>query len=263
MSIEKILNHIKDTPKKDIDLTKFEIPKIQGNEAYIEKFILGIEEYKKTSFGDKLYYLEQKYSSNNKKRKINLRRSKNNDILGFIKMLSSFYDVAMKKERENLIKKKTSIVFDEGDISRSSQDINSLKLDINKLFSDFNKISDDVKSIEKQNNDRIFNLLLNTISILGIFVAIAFGGVGSLNVIEALPFDVKQGIPTNAFYLSLGALFVYNLLFLLFYCIFKILESFDKVRFKSFSTNFKAFIWIDAIGVIFMLSMLALVLWEI
>lgn len=259
-----ITEYIKDLAKSDYaqidEKTVNAISHFQETTNYkdITKYINELKEDELSVLGDKLSKPLRFCRTNLESKEISLNR----------KLLQN-----TKKFKEAL-EEVQDIIAAEGRSRKQMQDIASIGIINTDVFKELRKnlvdskkeigdLRKEIKDLERENNSRIFNLLLNTIAILGIFVAIAFGGVGSLNVIEALPFDVEQGIPTNAFYLSLGALFVYNLLFLLFYCIFKILESFDKVRFKSFSTNFKAFIWIDAIGVIFMLSMLALVLWKI
>lgn len=75
-------------------------------------------------------------------------------------------------------------------------------------------------------DDKIFTLLLNTVAILGIFVAIAFAGFGVVSIFSSIDLKVSL-ISTNAFFkniffLLLVALLSYNLLLLLVYFIYKL-----------------------------------------
>ncbi len=107
-----------------------------------------------------------------------------------------------------------------------------------------------VSSYESGLNDKLFSLIINTVAILGIFVAIAFAGFGANTLFSKVVFDIEKPVILNVFFLSLTALFVYNLLFLLFYCIFKIIERISSDKSFGFWKNCKVFLIIDSIALV-------------
>lgn len=110
------------------------------------------------------------------------------------------------------------------------------------------KLEEKVDKHEGALNDKLFSLIINTVAILGIFVAVAFAGFGANTLFSQISFDATANIIKNVFYLFLTALFVYNLLFLLFYCIFKIIDRISSEQPFSFWKDCRAFLIIDAIG---------------
>lgn len=109
-------------------------------------------------------------------------------------------------------------------------------------------------------DDKIFTLLINTVAILGIFVAIAFAGFGVTSIFSNINFSQAclsyANLIKAVFFLILTSLLSYNLLLLLVYFIFKLsrpliirakkdkdgneaYESFNK------SINLTPFLWID------------------
>lgn len=115
-------------------------------------------------------------------------------------------------------------------------------------------LNQSIEDANKSINDKSFSLLINTVAVLGIFVAVAFAGFGANTIFSSVKFDISENIYTNTFYLSLTAFLSYNLLFLLFYCIFKIIERFSPSTKVNLWQNCWAFIIIDII-------MLAIVIW--
>ncbi len=128
------------------------------------------------------------------------------------------------------------------------------------------KISELNNSVKEANSfidDKIFTLLLNTVAILGIFVAIAFTGFGVMSIFSNIDITASlisvNAFLKNIFYLLLVTLISYNLLLLLIYFIFKLsrplmLYSHNKRsdvnehwqdRFKDV-VNLTPFLWIDA-----------------
>ena len=91
------------------------------------------------------------------------------------------------------------------------------------------KIDDLYSRLEAANNlmeNKTFALLVNTVSILGIFVAIAYTGFGVVSLFSSIDLGVSIKCTTaflkNIFFLLLTALLSYNLLLLLVYFIFKL-----------------------------------------
>lgn len=119
-----------------------------------------------------------------------------------------------------------------------------------------------VDNANKLIDDKIFTLLINTVAILGIFVAIAFAGFGVTNIFSNIDFtesfSSRENLVKSVFFLFLVALLSYNLLLLLVYFIYKLSrpliikitkdnkgnelqESFSKTM------NLTPFIWTDVI----------------
>lgn len=91
------------------------------------------------------------------------------------------------------------------------------------------KIETVSNNIHEQNgifDSKVFQLLINTIAILGIFVAIAFAGFGGTSFLTNITIDLSDDFFGSVFYLFLVALFVYNILLLLLYFVFVILRNF-------------------------------------
>lgn len=138
---------------------------------------------------------------------------------------------------------------------------------LKEIKSKISELNTTVHDANKFIDDKIFTLLLNTVAILGIFVAIAFTGFGVVSVFSSIDLRVSL-ISTNAFFkniffLLLVALLSYNLLLLLIYFIFKLSrpifpfvqslkddsagdQSKEQIGFKS-AVNLKPFLIIDIV----------------
>lgn len=84
-------------------------------------------------------------------------------------------------------------------------------------------------AVEKANDridSKIFSLLINTVAVLGIFVAIAFSGFGVLSIISSLDVETmtssSSGFIKSVFFMLFIGFLSYNLLILLVYFIFKL-----------------------------------------
>lgn len=91
------------------------------------------------------------------------------------------------------------------------------------------------KKLEEINNkfdSKTFSILMNTVSILAIFVAIAFAGFGSFSLISTISLNPTDPILMNMLYLFLIGFFVYNLILIFVYFIFAIIGR-DNVHIKS------------------------------
>lgn len=92
-----------------------------------------------------------------------------------------------------------------------------------------NRIDAADKRIEAANSridDKVFTLLLNTVAILGIFVAISFTGFGTVSIFSSINLEAfsanSNSFFRSIFFLLLVGLLSYNLLLLLVYFIFKL-----------------------------------------
>lgn len=131
-------------------------------------------------------------------------------------------------------------------------------------------LNDDIVAANKLIDDKIFTLLINTVAILGIFVAIAFAGFGVSSIFSNLDFtqafSSKEALVKSVFFLLLTAVLSYNLLLLLVYFVYKLSrpliikitkdnngndlqESFSK------TINLTPFIWVDGIMAILVIAL--------
>ena len=95
--------------------------------------------------------------------------------------------------------------------------------DINSSITSLNgKVREATKSID----DKMFTLLINTVAILGIFVAIAFTGFGITAIFPKIDISIAllttENLIKTIFFLLLVSLICYNLLLLLVYFIFRL-----------------------------------------
>lgn len=83
-----------------------------------------------------------------------------------------------------------------------------------------------VKKSRAELDSKVFQLLINTVAILGIFVAIAFTGFGSAAIFSNINLESalssEEAFVKNVFFLLLVASLLYNLLLLLIYFVFKL-----------------------------------------
>lgn len=131
-----------------------------------------------------------------------------------------------------------------------------------------NDLNSDIKTANKLIDDKIFTLLINTVAILGIFVAIAFTGLGTMSIFSNI--DLKTAIGSteafikNVFFILLVSTMVYNLLILLVYFIFKLSRPIAKTNDEALSNktfnqtiNLNRFFWVD--GALALLTVAAFV----
>lgn len=97
---------------------------------------------------------------------------------------------------------------------------------IEELQNKLESVSDNVHEQYNLFDSKVFQLLVNTVAILGIFVAIAFAGFGGMSLLSNVTIDITNNFYSSVFTLFLIALFVYNMLLLLIYFIFVILRTF-------------------------------------
>lgn len=123
-------------------------------------------------------------------------------------------------------------------------------------------LNDAVEDANKLIDDKIFTLLINTVAILGIFVAIAYTGFGVTSIFSKISFSEafvsSDNLIKTVFLLLMVALLSFNLLFLLVYFIYKLSrpliikikkDAEGKETQETFSktVNLTPFLWIDGI----------------
>lgn len=105
----------------------------------------------------------------------------------------------------------------------------------NKIDELKNKIASIEESMDQMNRSfdgKTFNILLSTVSILAIFVAVAFAGIGSSTLLSTISLDLSEPILKNVFYLLIIGFFIYNLILMFTYFIFAIVRT-DNINIKS------------------------------
>lgn len=238
----------------------------------VKSYIEQLPEDRFTSFGSKLGLcknccIDQTQKAGSDKDENYLHKV--TDTLRLLQELSSVYQSV---NSERMKKQKIS---NESEASSQNEDVtnelNARVVDFRKELDQANlKIDNFKKEIDQANlkidssintiDNKIFSLLINTVSILGIFVAIAFAGFGITSLFSNLDFSYafqsRENTLNMIFFLLLVALLSYNLLLLLVYFIFKLSrpihtnnseeEKVANARFLK-SMNLKSFFIVDAI----------------
>lgn len=179
------------------------------------------------------------------------------------------YATTLKKAGE-LIKKIVSIYNDVASL-RASKDDNvktaekqndAYLLEVKEKLKNLN---DDVSKANALIDDKIFSLLINTVTILGIFVAIAFTGFGVTSIFTSVDYNLAFTSHGNfikmLFFLLLVSFMSYNLLLLLVYFVYKLsrplitkikIDDDGNEKQETFfkTVNLTPFLWIDGIMLI-------------
>lgn len=130
--------------------------------------------------------------------------------------------------------------------------------EIQEKFENFDSKFDELNKATNNHFDKVENdlqksyssMIINNISILGIFVAIVFAGISSVSIFSKISFNFNDFYIKSLFLLFLIVFFVYNLLLMLFYFIYKInkLNSIkEENQLIQFSEFFKPFFVMDYI----------------
>ncbi len=277
MSIEELIKAINNTPADDSKLEvlfksclKEKVFESTIDNDNIKKAITQLEDSKKTAFGNKLLILEKICE-----KKVDV--AKEFDASDYVNntlrtkevfdILIELYNDAMAEEAELLAKSKNADIVELGDVSRTNSSISNIKNDLNKITEQIKKQEKEIKEQTKQFDSKVFQVLLNTVTILGIFVAISFTGFGAFNIFNNIDVTTwmqnAESFIKNTFILMLTSFLAYNLLLLLVYFIYKlsrpiIYNNSKKTdesalnelqannRFFTY-VNFEPFLWIDGI----------------
>ena len=194
-----------------------------------KELILQIKDSKKTAFGNKLSILETIC----KEKEIAAQEFQAADYItsvskmkNILNELIEIYNAAMKSEAETLAKAKAVKKTGLGDTSRIDKDVSALKADINRANAAISTINDEIKMQSQIFDSKVFQVLLNTVTLLGIFVAIAFAGFGTITIFTNIDIETwmtsKESFIKNTFILCITSLLAYNLLLILIYFIYKL-----------------------------------------
>ena len=168
---------------------------------------------------------------------------------------------------EQLIEKLVTIYYEVANNNSSKKDSTTTAIAqhdeyLQEVKGKLKSLNDDIVAANKLIDDKIFSLLINTVAILGIFVAIAFAGFGVSSIFSNLDFTQaftsSANLVKSVFFLLLVTLLSYNLLLLLVYFIYKLSRPIlvktkncgnEDTPCESFSQtiHLTPFLWVDAI----------------
>lgn len=187
-----------------------------------------------------------------KKEKVQTAKS-DPSLSSFINLLGEF-----AKDIEIVLKRPDEDAQNATELGNIKTILDSYDGKLKEMQKQLSSVSDDLKEQSHAVDSKVFQLLVNTIAILGIFVAIAFAGFGGTSIISSINIDLAADLNTGVFSIFLVALLIYNLLFLLVYFIYAILKNFyQSSRFpRRFMLNNEIRFWpfwaID--GVLFVIT---------
>lgn len=221
--------------------------------SQIKNFIQQIDGDKFTSFGSKLGRCSSA-CDDELKRAENLKipggRQLYESVKSIIQQVSAIYsEIADDKY------KKPDYIKDA--VEQHEDSLLEVKEKISKLNINVEKAQDMI-------DGKIFNLLINTVAILGIFVAIAFTGFSITSIFSNIKLGIalqsEEAFAKCSFFLLLVSLVAYNFLLLLIYFILKLSRPiFDKSQNNSIPGSDKfvkaigmtPFLWVNAFLAIF------------
>lgn len=185
------------------------------DEAQVKKFLSSLNSEGFTNIGSRLNTSIEECNKKIELYKKNNLADNTNKIDEFKSILNktSRFISEIGKERDKKVAKQTSPI-------ESALEDNEGKL--LQLKEKIDKLEDRIATIDDKNDNKMFTLIINNIAILGIFVAVAFTGFGSVSIVSSIHLRASGDIFKNTYYILLMGFVVYNLLFLLIYFIFKI-----------------------------------------
>jgi len=185
-------------------------------------------------------------------KKKEFRETINSDILTtFSNNVESIIQIVKKHEKES-----KAPVPDTGDTFKLSVDykVREIQTKFEKFDSDFASLKDATNAhfekVEENMKQTYSSMIINNISILGIFVAIVFAGFSSISIFSEIAFDFVNSYAKSLFLVFLIVFFVYNLLVMLFYFIYKVnclnrkKEDGNETKFGTFFKPFFVFDYI-------------------
>ena len=227
---------------------------VADEEKKIELFVDSISRDSFTSFGQNLgfcrnYCLEELNNDENREDiKYTQKITQAKDTLDTLAII--YQKVIEKRASEK------SKCEDPYTLEQQRDVLRELVNETKKLQSDLDKANEDIKEANKSLDGKIFSLLTNTVAILGIFVAIAFTGLGTMSIFSNI--DLKTAIQStsafvkNIFFILLVSTLVYNLLIVLVYFIYKLsrpmsnsTDTGEKQTAFSTSLPLRPFLWVD------------------
>ncbi len=246
------------------------------NESDIKKFVAGLREDQITTFGSNLGYC-RRYCLDASKKEENESEADYLEQLAktsaLLEKLSRVYQAEIEAKKAAASEHSTEIALDT--LRHQKEVILELDGKVKGYKSEIDESKKEMQRISASFNDKIFSVLINTVSLLGIFVTIAYAGFGVASIFSSVNLAValrsEEAFVKNIFYILLTALLSYNLLLLLVYFIFKISRpigdfrplpvlTHKKLSFSQ-SINLAAFLWIDGILAVITVLTLAICIW--
>ncbi len=160
-----------------------------------------------------------------------------------VEKVKELLDTLSAKYQENAEVRKNENC--ETDAEAAVQQNTRVKHELNEKIANTQKLIREANRKIESFDNKIFSLLLNTVAILGIFVAIAFTGFGVSSFFNSINLDKAMEslnvFIKNVFFIFLALLASYNLLLILVYFVFKLsrpLQNHHDERFhKGFSSS--------------------------
>ena len=145
-------------------------------------------------------------------------------VSNFKKLLENIATITIKVTEERIEKSNNEVE------SANQTAIDQNKEAILELTGDVVSLQKEIKTIVSEADAKIdskmFQLLVNIVAILGIFVAIAYTGFSTISIISNIDLKTalisEEAFVKNIFFLLLVSTLLYNLLLLLIYFIFKL-----------------------------------------
>ena len=242
----------------------------------IRFFIDNISEEKFTSFGNKLGFcrnhcIEELKKSDNETEPDYLQRLRKVEKLLF--ELSTIYQniVTNRKEAKETSGVEDAIHQNAAVLKEVNAKVTQFRKDLKNAKKDIEKANNLIDESTKNIDNKIFSLLINTVAILGIFVAIAFAGFGITSIFSNIGcvqmLSSREDLIKSVFFLHLAAVLSYNLLLLLVYFIYKLSRPLiikitkdnngsDLQETFTKTINLTPFIWIDVIMAVLAIGLL-------
>lgn len=176
-----------------------------------------------TSFGQNLGFCKN-YCIEELKKDANKDDKKYSEKLTLIKNLLD----QLSKIYQNINEKRQLEKSQNNDytIDQNKDVLREVKRQTQELKADIDKANRDIKKANESLDNKMFTLLLNTVAILGIFVAIAFAGFGITSLFSNIDFEQafesQSNLVKTVFFLLMMATLSYNLLLMLVYFIYKL-----------------------------------------
>ena len=188
----------------------------------LENQIRGLKENQFSDFGDKIVTciaICDELTNNIQSYYSPIHNDKVKQVGSILNRISSFI-IRIGEERQVVSKPTDPLSVNNGTLAEQNERIRNLR--------------EQVDSATNAIDGKFFYLLLNTVAILGIFVAIAFAGFGTLSIISNIDLTASltdfNTFIRSTFDVALIALLSYNLLFLLIYFIFKLSRPLSKTN---------------------------------
>ena len=217
----------------------------QYDKNEISFFIETISDDKFTSFGNKLGFcrnhcIEELKKIDNEKEQGYLQSLRKVENLLF-EFSTIYQDVVTKRKEAKEAKENSNVNYAVHQNAAVLKEVNAkvsqFRQDLKEAKKDIAKANNSIDEATKNIDNKIFSVLINTVAILGIFVAIAFTGLGSMSIFSSIDLEIalqsNKAFITNIFFVLLTGTLVYNLLIVLVYFIFKLSRPLSTIKLNN------------------------------